>query len=81
MAESHTSYSKHIQTLFPSIRTRDFKELTVECVKLQKLLENKFLEILNNLRQDQHINEQICDKIKQFQIKALEHEINKALGK
>lgn len=49
-------------------------------MKLQKLLENKFHDILNNSRQDQHINEQICDKIKQFQVKALEHEINKALG-
>ncbi|XP_063698417.1 protein qui-1 isoform X2 [Culicoides brevitarsis] len=57
--------------------TRDFKEISVECGKLQKLLESKFQEIIAN--QDAHVNEQICDKIKQFQVKALEHEINKAL--
>lgn len=61
-------------------KTRDLNELVIECQKLQNLLESKFRELLSNVRQDQHINEQICDKIKQFQAKALEHEINQALG-
>lgn len=58
-------------------------EWLVEVRRLRNLLDRKLNEILNtSVRQTSTVISQVvCDKLKQFTVKAIEHEVNKALGK
>lgn len=59
-------------------------EWLVEVRRLRNLLDRKLNEILNtSTRQSSAaaISQVVCDKLKQFTVKAIEHEVNKAFGK